>query len=205
MLDRARDRAARAARRSARLRSTSVVLWDHRSAPLPALESAHAIRFGQPLRRAAAANASARRRPETPDDARRNRGRAAISRAARHSDARAASSSTAAACRRTIASPRSRSARLLADRRAVALPAAAARRPRGNARGLRFHDGARSRSRKERAPLGRLGARRDTSTTLHHGRVAFAFLIDGSPGDPDAAIVRAVDRLAAFLRIEMLD
>jgi serine-type D-Ala-D-Ala carboxypeptidase/endopeptidase (penicillin-binding protein 4) len=33
-------------------------------------------------------------------------------------------------------------------------------------------------------------------TTLHHGRVAFAFLIDGSPADPDDAIVRAVDRLA---------
>ncbi|MGA7354583.1 MAG: D-alanyl-D-alanine carboxypeptidase [Candidatus Cybelea sp.] len=35
-------------------------------------------------------------------------------------------------------------------------------------------------------------------TTVHHGRVAFAFLIDGSPGDPDSAIVRAVDRLAVF-------
>jgi serine-type D-Ala-D-Ala carboxypeptidase/endopeptidase (penicillin-binding protein 4) len=35
-------------------------------------------------------------------------------------------------------------------------------------------------------------------TTMHHGRVAFAFLIDGSPGDPDAAIVGAVDRLALF-------
>jgi D-alanyl-D-alanine carboxypeptidase/D-alanyl-D-alanine-endopeptidase (penicillin-binding protein 4) len=35
-------------------------------------------------------------------------------------------------------------------------------------------------------------------TTYHHGRVAFAFLIDGSPADPDAAIVRAVDRLATF-------
>ena len=34
-------------------------------------------------------------------------------------------------------------------------------------------------------------------TTRRHGRVAFAFLINGSPGDPDAAIVRAVDRLAA--------
>jgi serine-type D-Ala-D-Ala carboxypeptidase/endopeptidase (penicillin-binding protein 4) len=32
--------------------------------------------------------------------------------------------------------------------------------------------------------------------TQHHGRIAFAFLINGSPGDPDAAIVRAVDRLA---------
>jgi serine-type D-Ala-D-Ala carboxypeptidase/endopeptidase (penicillin-binding protein 4) len=35
-------------------------------------------------------------------------------------------------------------------------------------------------------------------TTLHHGRVAFAFLINGSPGDPDTAIVQAVDRLAMF-------
>jgi D-alanyl-D-alanine carboxypeptidase/D-alanyl-D-alanine-endopeptidase (penicillin-binding protein 4) len=34
--------------------------------------------------------------------------------------------------------------------------------------------------------------------TRHHGRVAFAFLINGSPGDPDAAIIRAVDRLARF-------
>lgn len=35
-------------------------------------------------------------------------------------------------------------------------------------------------------------------TTAGHGRVAFAFLVDGSPGDPDTAIVRAVDRIAAF-------
>jgi len=35
-------------------------------------------------------------------------------------------------------------------------------------------------------------------TTMHSGRVAFAFVIDGSPGNPDAAIVRAADRLAAF-------
>jgi D-alanyl-D-alanine carboxypeptidase/D-alanyl-D-alanine-endopeptidase (penicillin-binding protein 4) len=34
--------------------------------------------------------------------------------------------------------------------------------------------------------------------TPHHGRVAFAFAINGSPGNPDAAIVRAVDRLATF-------
>ena len=39
-------------------------------------------------------------------------------------------------------------------------------------------------------------------TTVHHGRVAFAFLIDGSPGDPDSAIVRAVDRLAVFKALE---
>lgn len=34
--------------------------------------------------------------------------------------------------------------------------------------------------------------------TAHHGRLAFAFMINGSPGDPDAAYVRAVDRLAEF-------
>lgn len=34
--------------------------------------------------------------------------------------------------------------------------------------------------------------------TLHHGRAVFAFMVNGSPGDPDAAIVRAVDRLAAL-------
>lgn len=32
--------------------------------------------------------------------------------------------------------------------------------------------------------------------TRKHGRVVFAFLINGSPGDPDAAIVSAVDRIA---------
>jgi len=34
--------------------------------------------------------------------------------------------------------------------------------------------------------------------TLHHGRVVFAFLVNGSPGDPDSAIVRAVNRIAQF-------
>lgn len=32
--------------------------------------------------------------------------------------------------------------------------------------------------------------------TRKHGRVVFAFVINGSPGDPDAAIVSAVDRIA---------
>lgn len=34
--------------------------------------------------------------------------------------------------------------------------------------------------------------------TLRHGRVVFAFSINGSPGDPDAAIVRAVNRIVDF-------
>ena len=32
--------------------------------------------------------------------------------------------------------------------------------------------------------------------TEKHGRVVFAFMINGSPGDPDSAIVSAVDRIA---------
>lgn len=36
------------------------------------------------------------------------------------------------------------------------------------------------------------------ANTMHHGRLVFAFLIDGSPGDPDAAIVRAVNRLVGY-------
>jgi D-alanyl-D-alanine carboxypeptidase/D-alanyl-D-alanine-endopeptidase (penicillin-binding protein 4) len=36
------------------------------------------------------------------------------------------------------------------------------------------------------------------ANTVRHGRVVFAFLFNGSPGDPDAAIVRAIDRLVEF-------
>jgi D-alanyl-D-alanine carboxypeptidase/D-alanyl-D-alanine-endopeptidase (penicillin-binding protein 4) len=36
------------------------------------------------------------------------------------------------------------------------------------------------------------------ANTYRHGRVAFAFLVNDSPGDPDAAIVRAVNRLVSF-------
>lgn len=32
----------------------------------------------------------------------------------------------------------------------------------------------------------------------HHGSVAFAFMIDASPGDPDGAMVHAVDRISEF-------
>lgn len=34
--------------------------------------------------------------------------------------------------------------------------------------------------------------------TMHHGRVVFAFMINDSPGDPDDAYVHAVDRIASF-------
>ena len=35
-------------------------------------------------------------------------------------------------------------------------------------------------------------------TTMHHGRLSFAFMINDSPGDPDSAYVSAIDRLAEF-------
>jgi serine-type D-Ala-D-Ala carboxypeptidase/endopeptidase (penicillin-binding protein 4) len=34
--------------------------------------------------------------------------------------------------------------------------------------------------------------------TMHHGRLAFAFMINDSPGDPDAAYVQAVDSMVTF-------
>jgi PBP4 family serine-type D-alanyl-D-alanine carboxypeptidase len=46
--------------------------------------------------------------------------------------------------------------------------------------------------------LSGVGALAGYVNTYHHGRIVFAFIIDGSPGDPDSAIVRAVDRLATL-------
>ncbi|MGR4065850.1 MAG: D-alanyl-D-alanine carboxypeptidase/D-alanyl-D-alanine-endopeptidase [Vulcanimicrobiaceae bacterium] len=46
--------------------------------------------------------------------------------------------------------------------------------------------------------LGNVASLAGYVNTMHHGRVTFAFLVDGSPGDPDAAFVRAIDRIAAL-------
>ena len=46
--------------------------------------------------------------------------------------------------------------------------------------------------------LGNVASLAGYVNTMHHGRVMFAFLVDGSPGDPDAAYVRAIDRIAAL-------
>jgi len=46
--------------------------------------------------------------------------------------------------------------------------------------------------------LGNVASLAGYVNTMHHGRVMFAFLVDGSPGDPDAAYVRAIDLLASM-------
>ena len=73
--------------------------------------------------------------------------------------------------------------------------------PQGGRQGtLRYYDftTALGRVRAKSGHIGGVAALAGYVNTFHHGRVAFAFLIDGSPGNPDAAIVRAVDRLVEF-------
>ncbi len=71
--------------------------------------------------------------------------------------------------------------------------------PQGGRQGtLRHYDftSALGRVRAKSGHIGGVASLAGYVNTLHHGRVAFAFSINGSPGDPDAAIVRAVDRIA---------
>jgi D-alanyl-D-alanine carboxypeptidase/D-alanyl-D-alanine-endopeptidase (penicillin-binding protein 4) len=70
--------------------------------------------------------------------------------------------------------------------------------PQGGRQGtLRYYDftAALGRVRAKSGHITGVAALAGYANTMRHGRVAFAFAIDGSPGDPDAAIVRAVDRL----------
>ncbi len=66
----------------------------------------------------------------------------------------------------------------------------------GTLRMYRFQD-ARGRVRAKSGHVDGVSSLAGYVDTRKHGRVVFAFLIDGSPGDPDAAIVSAVDRIAA--------
>jgi D-alanyl-D-alanine carboxypeptidase/D-alanyl-D-alanine-endopeptidase (penicillin-binding protein 4) len=71
--------------------------------------------------------------------------------------------------------------------------------PRGGRDGtLRMYhfDAAAGRVRAKSGHLDNAAALAGYVDTRKHGRVVFAFLINGSPGDPDAAIVSAVDRIA---------
>ena len=122
--------------------------------------SAHALRFRQSLCRAAAANGWRRSDRHAQRHRRRCRGAHVLS-AARYPE----SGSAPRRRKRSFGrEPRRRDharARLLAAmRNACALPAAAARRTRGNAGRLRFHHRARARAREERASLRRFGAGR---------------------------------------------
>jgi D-alanyl-D-alanine carboxypeptidase/D-alanyl-D-alanine-endopeptidase (penicillin-binding protein 4) len=70
--------------------------------------------------------------------------------------------------------------------------------PAGGEQGtLRDYDftTARGRVRAKSGHLSDVSALAGYANTRSHGRVVFAFMVNGSPGDPDAAIVRAVDRL----------
>lgn len=73
--------------------------------------------------------------------------------------------------------------------------------PQGGRQGtLKYYDftTALGRVRAKSGHIGGVAALAGYVNTYRHGRVAFAFLINGSPGNPDAAIVRAVDRLVTF-------
>ncbi|HET7814556.1 MAG TPA: D-alanyl-D-alanine carboxypeptidase, partial [Candidatus Baltobacteraceae bacterium] len=61
----------------------------------------------------------------------------------------------------------------------------------------RYHfDAAAGRVRAKTGHLSDTAALAGYVDTVRHGRVAFAFLIDGSPGDPDDAIINAIDKIA---------
>jgi D-alanyl-D-alanine carboxypeptidase/D-alanyl-D-alanine-endopeptidase (penicillin-binding protein 4) len=72
--------------------------------------------------------------------------------------------------------------------------------PGGGQGTLKYYDftTARGRVRAKSGHIGGVSSLAGYIDTLHHGRVSFAFMFNGAPGDPDAAIVRAVDRLATF-------
>jgi len=73
--------------------------------------------------------------------------------------------------------------------------------PQGGEQGtLRHYDftTARGRIRAKSGHISGVSALAGYANTLHHGRVVFAFAVNGSPGDSDAAMVRAIDRLVEF-------
>jgi D-alanyl-D-alanine carboxypeptidase/D-alanyl-D-alanine-endopeptidase (penicillin-binding protein 4) len=173
----------------------TVVLWDHRSAPLQALES-HMLFFSdnhyaeQLLRTVGGEAAGAPNDAGGIDAERRFLERLGIpAPGLRLFDGSGLSPDDRIAAI-TIA-------RLLSDSQ----PSLYLLLPRGGREGtLEDYDftTALGRVRAKSGHLSDVSALAGYANTLYHGRVAFAFLIDGSSGDPDAAIVRAVDRLVEF-------
>ncbi len=173
----------------------AVVLWDHRSAPLPVLES-HMLfvsdnHYAEQLLRTVGGEVGG-----GPDDA------GGIEAERRFLDRLGIPAPGLRLFDGSGLSPDDRIAavtvaRLLADSQ----PSLYLLLPLGGREGtLEDYDftTALGRVRAKSGHLSDVSALAGYANTLHHGRVAFAFLIDGSPGDPDAAIVRAVDRLVEF-------
>ncbi len=173
----------------------TVVLWDHRSAPLQSLES-HMLfvsdnHYAEQLLRTVGGEAGG-----TPDDA------GGIDAERRFLDRRGIPSPGLKLFDGSGLSPDDRIAaitiaRLLSDSE----PSLYLLLPLGGREGtLEDYDftTALGRVRAKSGHLSDVSALAGYANTMHHGRVAFAFIIDGSPGDPDAAIVRAVDRLVGF-------
>jgi serine-type D-Ala-D-Ala carboxypeptidase/endopeptidase (penicillin-binding protein 4) len=174
---------------------STVVLWDHRSAPLARLES-HMLwvsdnHYAEQLLRTVGEEVTG-----TPDDA----GGIAAERAFLMQQGipapglRLVDGSGLSAQNRVAAITL---ARLLASSEASLYMLL----PRGGREGTLEDYGFTSALGRVRAKSGHLSGVSSLAgyvTTRRHGRVAFAFLIDGSPADPDAAIVAAIDRLSTF-------
>lgn len=173
----------------------SVVLWDHRSQPLQMLE-AHMLfvsdnHYAEQLLRTIGAEATG-----TPDDAGGiDAERLFLERRGIPVPGLKLFDGSGLSDQNRIAAMTL--ARLLADSE----PSLYLLLPRGGREGtLEDYDftTALGRVRAKSGHLSDVSALAGYVTTLRHGRVAFAFLINGSPGDPDAAIIHAVDRLAAY-------
>jgi D-alanyl-D-alanine carboxypeptidase/D-alanyl-D-alanine-endopeptidase (penicillin-binding protein 4) len=179
---------------------TSILLWDHRSAPLNALER-HMLyvsdnHYAEQLLRTIGADAQTRGTDldgiEAETQFLRSRG---IPTAGMH----LVDGSGLAEANRVTAMTL---ARILSD---AELHEGAehlyALLPAGGEDGTLKHYGFTAALGRIRAKTGHLSDAASLAgyvDTEHHGRVAFAFMINGSPGDPDGAYVSAVDRLAQF-------
>ncbi len=173
----------------------SVVLWDHRSAPLKTLES-HMLfvsdnHYAEQLLRTVGGETNAAADDAGGLDAERQF-------LDRHGiptpGLRLFDGSGLSADNRVAAITL---ARLLADYE----PSLYLLLPLGGRQGtLEYYDftTALGRVRAKSGHLSNVSALAGYVTTRRHGRISFAFLINGSPGDADAAIVGGVDRLAAF-------
>ena len=171
---------------------TSVVLWDHRSAPLSALET-HMLVFSDNHYAEQLLRAAGSRAMDEPDDAggiaaeRRFLQVAGVPTPGLHLFDGSGLSQRNRVAATTLA-------HLLAAEQNELYPLL----PRGGRDGTlsdyRFTT-ALGRVRAKSGHLATVASLAGYAATMHHGRVAFAFLIDGSPADPDASIVSAVDHL----------